>query len=118
MVLQGSPQQPSKSAWQERVAPNGDSARGLGCLRRIAEQLLNRSPQARGAEWLLQALVWHRFEETGDFRGHRSTRQENDARSLVGPQAKQLFVEQEPPFTQGRLEAAAMCYSFLSALKA
>jgi sugar phosphate isomerase/epimerase len=31
---------------------------------------------------------------------------------------REFFVEQEPPFTQGRLEAAAMCYSFLSTLKA
>jgi sugar phosphate isomerase/epimerase len=31
---------------------------------------------------------------------------------------RKFFVEQEPPFTQGRLQSAAMCYSFLSTLKA
>jgi sugar phosphate isomerase/epimerase len=31
---------------------------------------------------------------------------------------RKFFVEQEPPFTQGRLEAARICYTFLSTLKA
>lgn len=31
---------------------------------------------------------------------------------------REFFVEQEPPFVQGRLESAAACYNFLSTLKA